>query len=96
MALVVGGIVAAFFVVSFFFGEMGLPKYLNMVKYARQLESDIQEIQRTSVELRTEIDRLEHDPRRIEELARERLGLVRKGETVYHFLEGPDAASADE
>jgi cell division protein FtsB len=36
--------------------------------------------------LRGEIDRLEHDPSRIEQLARERLGFVRKGETVYQVV----------
>ena len=36
--------------------------------------------------LRGDIDRLEHDPARIEQLARERLGYVRKGETVYQLV----------
>ena len=76
---------------ALFFGEMGLPRYFAMRDHARQLEQDIRELQRTTAGLRGDIDRLEHDPSRIEQLARERLGYVRKGETVYHVVpEGPE------
>jgi cell division protein FtsB len=76
---------------ALFFGEMGLPRYFAMRDHARQLEQDIRELQRTATGLRGDIDRLEHDPGRIEQLARERLGYVRKGETVYHVVpEGPE------
>ena len=39
--------------------------------------------------LRGEIARLQHDPAKIEQLARERLGYVRKGETVYQLSPDP-------
>jgi cell division protein FtsB len=68
------------------FGEMGLPRYFSMRDHARQLELDIQELQRAAKALRGDIDRLEHDPSTIEQLARERLGYVRKGETVYQLI----------
>jgi cell division protein FtsB len=71
------------------FGEMGLPRYFSMREFSQQLEADIQELQRTTKALRGDIDRLEHDPARIEQLARERLGYVRKGETVYQLI--PDS-----
>ena len=64
------------------FGEMGLPRYFSMRDHTEQLANEIQELERTTKDLRREIDRLEHDPGRIEQLARERLGYVRKGETV--------------
>jgi cell division protein FtsB len=72
------------------FGEMGLPRYFSMRDHARQLEVDILELQRTAKALRGDIDRLEHDPVKIEQLARERLGYVRKGETVYQLI--PDSS----
>lgn len=72
------------------FGEMGLPRYFAMRDHAQQLEVDIQELQRTTRALRGDIDRLEHDPGKIEQLARERLGYVRKGETVYQVV--PDSS----
>ena len=71
---------------ALFFGEMGIPRYFSMRDHAQQLERDIQSLQRATLMLRGEIDRLEHDPARIEQLARERLGYVRKGETVYQVV----------
>ena len=75
---------------ALFFGDMGIPRYVSMRDHAQQLERDIQDLQRTTIMLRGDIDRLEHDPARIEQLARERLGYVRKGETVYQVI--PDSS----
>jgi cell division protein FtsB len=75
---------------ALFFGEMGLPRYFSMRDHAQQLEHEIQDLQRATILLRGEIDRAEHDPARIEQLARERLGYVRKGETVYQVM--PDGS----
>ena len=72
------------------FGEMGLLRYFEMRDHAQQLEVDIQELQRATRLLRGDIAKLEHDPGTIEELAREQLGYVRKGETVYQLV--PDAS----
>ena len=68
------------------FGEMGLPRFFSMRDHAQELERDIQDLQRMTKMLRGDIERLERDPARIEQLARERLGYVRKGETVYQFV----------
>jgi cell division protein FtsB len=82
---------------ALFFGEMGIPRYFSMRDHAQQLGRDIQDLQRTTTVLRGEIDRLEHDPARIEQLARERLGYVRKGETVYQVVpDGPRSVSDHE
>ncbi len=71
------------------FGEMGLSRYFSMREHAQRLDSDLQELQRTTRMLRSEIDRLERDPAKIEQLAREQLGYVRKGETVYQLVPSP-------
>lgn len=86
----VGAGVCLLLLLALCFGEMGLPRYFSMRDHARQLELDIQELQRTAKALRGDIDRLEHDPSRLEQLARERLGYVRKGETVYQLV--PDSS----
>jgi cell division protein FtsB len=39
--------------------------------------------------LRSEADALEADPARLEQVARERFGMVREGETLYRFVEVP-------
>jgi cell division protein FtsB len=86
IALVVGGIFAVALTVSLFFDEMGVRRYIAMQKHARELELDIKELEQTNGDLRVEVRRIQHDPARIEELARERLGFVKKGETVYQLV----------
>jgi cell division protein FtsB len=76
----------ALLLAALFFGEMGLPRYFAMRDHAQQLELEIVDLQRTNRTLRAEIDLVERDPVKIEQLARERLGFVRKGETVYQLV----------
>ena len=87
--MLIGLVFAVVLLGSFFFAEMGVPKYFEMRKHVQQLEQDIRELERTNGGLRTEIHQVQHDPARIEELARERLGFVRKGETVYQIVQEP-------
>ena len=89
IAFVIGAIFAVALTVSFFFDEMGVRRYVAMQKHARELELEIKELEQTNSALRVEVKRVQHDPARIEELARERLGFVRKGETVYQLV--PDS-----
>ena len=89
-AFLVGGIFAIVLAFSFFFDEMGVRKYLSMSQRARELQEEITELERVNADLRVEMRRIQSDPFRIEELARERLGFVRKGETVYQIV--PDAS----
>jgi cell division protein FtsB len=60
-----------------------------MREQAQQLDVDLHELQRTTRTLRSDIDGLEHDPAKVERLAREQLGYVRKGETVYQLVPSP-------
>ena len=83
-----GLIAAAFLLVTVFFDDMGLKRYLAMRQQAEELEREIFELERSNEALREEIIRVQEDPARIEELARERLGFVRDGETVYQIVRG--------
>ena len=85
----VGIAVCLLLLIVLVFGDMGLPRYFSMREHAQQLDVDLQELQRTTRTLRGDIDRLEHDPAKIEQLAREQLGYVRKGETVYQLIPSP-------
>lgn len=67
------------------FGEMGISRYLHLRDHAEQLGQELSDLQRLNGELRMDLDRVQYDPLRIEELARERLGYVRRGETVYQL-----------
>lgn len=89
-----GGGVCLLLLLALCFGEMGLLRYFSMRELGEKLEGEIQELQRSTKSLRSEIDRLERDPAKIEQLARERLGYVRKGETVYQLVPEPSKERA--
>lgn len=89
----VGLAVGLLLIGSLLFGEMGLPRYLSMRNHIQELEQDLRKLAGTNAALRADIDRLQHDPARIEALARERLGYVRKGETVYQLTPEQPARS---
>lgn len=79
-----GGCVWLF--VALFSGEMGLTRYLSMRDHAGNLEQELSALRRENALLQRDITRLQHDPAKIEQLAREQLGYVRKGETVYQLV----------
>jgi cell division protein FtsB len=91
VALVFGGMFTAALVFSFFFDDMGVRKYIGMLQHAGQLEDEIRKLERENAQLRTDMYRIQHDPVRIEELARERLGFVKKGDTVYQIIQDTDS-----
>ncbi len=80
--------VCVWLLVALFFGEMGLPRYLAMRDRAVQLDDELSTLREETASLRKDIGRLQHDPSKLEQLARERLGYVRKGETVYQLTPG--------
>lgn len=88
VAHVIGVAGCVWLLVALFSGEMGLTRYLSMREQARSLEQELSTLRRESVELQQDINRLQHDPAKIEQLAREQLGYVRKGETVYQLVPG--------
>lgn len=72
--------------VGLIFGEMGLLRYVAMRQYAQQLEGELALLQAEKEKLKQEVLRLQRDPAKIEQVARERLGYVREGETVYQLM----------
>jgi len=94
LAWLVGGLFTVVLTFSFFFDDMGVRKYLAMLKHERELALEIRELERMNADLRVDIRRIQTDPARIEQLARERLGFVRKGETVYQAVPEQPAGSS--
>lgn len=94
VAQVVGVGVCVWLAVALVFGEMGLLRYLAMRDHADRLESDLSALRKETAELQKDIARVQGDPARIEQMARERLGYVRKGETVYQL--NPDRTDGRE
>jgi cell division protein FtsB len=83
------GLLLSYFTYSFFFDTMGFMKYLTMKRTQTQIAEEIKDLQEKNTRLRKDIDAVKHDPTTLERLARERLGLVRKDETVFLFVPDP-------
>ena len=72
---------------TMFFNTNGLPLYFSMRDSQQHLIEQIQQLEYMNVAMQKDITRIQSDPQRLEELARNRLGMVRQGETVYQFVE---------
>lgn len=68
------------------FGDRGLLHLRRLSEEKRKLDERNFRLQRTNEALRERIYRLRHDNRYLEKIAREDLGLVRRGEIVYRFI----------
>lgn len=74
-----------------------LPLIQENQRYRREilhLEAKIAEQERVARSLRATIDSLQHDPRALERLAREKLGWVRTNEMVVRFDPPPARSQA--
>lgn len=78
-------VLACYFIASFVFGEMGLVKYYRMKAQYRDLVEEISRLKQDNARLAIEVQGLRSDPAVIERLARDNLGLARKGEIVYYY-----------
>ena len=67
----------------------GLPKYWMMTQELERTQEEIASLEQANATLREEIHLLETDSFTLERWARERLGYVKEGETVYQFVESP-------
>ena len=70
-----------------------MPKYQEEQRLRARLEEARQDVRRTAETLRQlklKQERLREDPRYVEKVAREDLGLSKPGETVFRFVEEED------
>src|SRR5215510_7766475 len=70
-------------VVGSLFGDRGMLDLINQRERADRLHAELQELRAENGRIAAEIDALRRDPRAIERIAREELGLARPGETVF-------------
>jgi|SRR5579859_907753 len=61
----------------------------NMRKEILRLDVQNQREMETNKVLKGQIDAVQHDPKTVERLARERLNYAKPGETIFHFEEPP-------
>ena len=81
----VGAVVSFYLLVPLVVGDMGLVNYFKMRRMHHQVQQEIQQLSDENKKIEDEVHALRSDPAKIEQLARERLGLVRPGEVVYQF-----------
>lgn len=85
LLLMVGGLFLLYMTFSFFFGDMGLVKLVQMWETRKGLQTEISSLKTENDRLTREAQALKNDPRTIESVAREKLGMTRKGEIVYQY-----------
>ena len=69
-------------ILTFFFGEGGILEIINTQSKIKDLEDQIQELEREKVKLKREIQELKDNPLALEKKAREKLWLMKKSEKV--------------
>jgi len=63
----------------------GLPRMRGLEKELADVTAENAEMRRDIVRLRADVDALRDDPRAVERIGRDQLGLLRKSEIVFHF-----------
>ncbi len=71
------------FLVSFFYSDRGIAELQHARTRVAQLQSDIKRLQAENARLKAEIDSVKKSSYAVERIAREDLGMSKKGEVVY-------------
>lgn len=75
------------------FGHNGVTTFLHKREEARELQTQMQQLQQENNRLHDHVDALENDPATIEHQAREELHYTRAGEVIYTLPATPQSAS---
>ncbi len=67
------------------FGNQGILRLLQADRQKAALEQEVAQLEATNAALRKEIGALRSDRHYVEEIARQELGMVKKGERIYQF-----------
>jgi cell division protein FtsB len=81
--VLLASVLTVVFLVSFFFSDRGLPELQHARQRVATLKSDISRLESENARLRSEIESVRQSTYAIERIAREDLGMSRKGEVVY-------------
>jgi cell division protein FtsL len=80
-------VIVLFFLSISLFGNQGFIAVYKAYKQDRALTQQISDSKRTIDSLKDEIERLKKDTTYIERIAREKLGMARRNEKIYKFIE---------
>ena len=75
-------------VLYIFFNDSGILKYLKLRGQIKSLNEQISDVDKDNKQLQAEIDSLQKKvPAKIEKVAREKYGMIRKGEKTIQIIE---------
>ena len=77
-------------------GEYDAFDLRRMGEEAELARAELRELDSATTALWARVDDLEHDPRTLEALARERFGMIRDGEVLYRFADSGVEREAEE
>jgi cell division protein FtsB len=80
-------------VVDALVGEKGFMETMRARRQAREQESHLAGLRQENAQLREEARRLREDPKAIESVAREELGLIRPGELLFILKDSKPAVN---
>lgn len=83
VAFLVSAVVTIVFLISFVFSDRGISQLQRAQRRVQSLEQDVERLRQENARLRDQIRDLDESTFPIEAIAREDLGLARRGETVY-------------
>ncbi len=86
--ILLSGVLTFVFLVSFFFSDRGIAELQHARRRVADLQTDIQRLQADNARLRGEIDSAKKSTWAVERIAREDLGMSKKGEVVYMLPSG--------
>lgn len=83
LVILLSGVLTVVFFVSFFFSDRGIAELQQARKRVAQLHLDITKLQADNARLHAEIESVKKSTYAVERIAREDLGMSKKGEVVY-------------
>lgn len=81
--VLLSGVLTVVFLISFFFSDRGISELQQARKRVTVLRSDIARLQAENARLHAEIDSVKRSTYAVERIAREDLGMSKRGEIVY-------------
>jgi cell division protein FtsB len=83
LVILLSGVLTIVFLISFFFSDRGIAELQHARKRVAELRVDITKLQSENARLHAEIESVKKSTYAVERIAREDLGMSKKGEVVY-------------
>ena len=81
--ILLSGVLSIVFLISFFFSDRGIAELQHARTRVGELQTDIAKMEAENARLRAEIESVKKSSYAVERIAREDLGMSKKGEVVY-------------